>query len=357
MRAALVALSTLVLVAGACARPAAEAPANPPAASGTAPGPAAAPAAPAQPSRPRETITFAVPQKSLNYIQPIAAAKLGFFDEAGLDVKIEPMQANLTVAALHRGDLQISGAGGSAVRAAVQGGAPFKVVAFHTVYPTWYVLTNPEIRTPAQLANKRIGVSQVGTSQHFAMEILARERGVDPKLITFVAIGTDPAQLLAATHAGAIDGFTSDPGTAALAEKQGLHMLESLGDVIKQPLGGIVATDAYAQNNSASLRAFLKGFVRGLLYTKQNQRETAAIARQELSLDMDEATSLRAVQLLADAISGQAPGYADEKLMETFYEYDVRLAMELPPDQRIPVLHDFRWLLEAYDDLGIPRPR
>jgi hypothetical protein len=43
--------------------------------------------------------------------------------------------------------------------------------------------------------------------------------------------------------------------------------------------------------------------------------------------------------------------------MDAFYEYDVRLAMELPPEQQLPRLHDFRWLLQAYDDLGIPRPR
>jgi hypothetical protein len=43
--------------------------------------------------------------------------------------------------------------------------------------------------------------------------------------------------------------------------------------------------------------------------------------------------------------------------MESFYQYDVRLPLEMGPDEPIPTLHDFRYLLEAYDALGIPRPR
>ena len=97
--------------------------------------------------------------------------------------------------------------------------------------------------------------------------------------------------------------------------------------------------------------------MRGLRYAKEQVPEVAAVARQELGLDMNEATSSRAVQLYVDGISAQTPGYADEKQMEDYYYYDVRLPLELAPDEPIPTLHDFRYLLEAYDALGIPRPR
>src|SRR5262249_19546406 len=233
------------------------------------PAPAQDSSAPAPPSRPLETFTFAIPNRSLNYIQPIAASRLGFFEEAGLDVQIQPMQANLTVAALQRGDLQISAAVASAIRAAVQTGAPLKILSFMTMRPTWYLMTIPEIRTPPQLVGKRIGVAQIASSPHLATEILARERGIDPEQITFLTMGTDPAQQLVGMHAGAVDGIVADPGTAAVAESQGFNLLQSLGSVMSQPLGGTVATEAYLQDRPDTARAFLKGFVRGLLYTKQ----------------------------------------------------------------------------------------
>jgi ABC-type nitrate/sulfonate/bicarbonate transport system substrate-binding protein len=349
------ALIALALLVTACTRPA-EAPVSPsPVSQGSAPPSESG--APTPPSRPRETIVFAIPNRSLNYIQPIVASKLGFFEEAGVDVQVQAMQANLTVAALQRGDLQVSGSGGSAIRAAIQTGAPFTIISFMTMRPTWYLLTVPEVRTVSQLAGKRIGVTQIASSQHLAMEILARQRGVDPKQIAFLTMGTDPAQLLTGMHARVIDGIVTDPATVAVAEHQGFNLVESLGSVLHHPLGGTVATESYTREHPDAVRAFLKGFVRGLLYTKQKPRETAAIAQQELGLDADEATVLRGVMLLADAISAEAPGYADAAMLEAFYHYDVRLPMELPPDQQIPVLHDFRWLLEAYDELGIPRPR
>jgi NitT/TauT family transport system substrate-binding protein len=297
-----------------------------------------------------------VPQLGLNYIVPITAIARGFFAESGLDVQLQPMPSNLTIAAMQRGDLQISGSGGSAIRAAVQG-APFKLVSFMTARPTYYLMTAPELRSPAQLPGARIGVNGIGGTLQFFTEAYARQQGVDGSQILFVSMGPNPVQHLAAMQAGALDGAVLDPGSAPLAERQGFPLMASLGEVAPNPQQGMVSTDDYIQKSPASVQGFLKALVRGLLYVKQNHREVAAIARQQLSLDLDEALALRGVELYADAIWAEAPGYADEKLIQAFYEYDVRIPLELPPDEPIPVLHDFRFLLAAYDELGIPRPR
>jgi ABC-type nitrate/sulfonate/bicarbonate transport system substrate-binding protein len=362
---------------GGCARPASDSPAKPPAsasapasgsgaaaagsaaAPGSATGPAAASAAPAtaMPSRPKESLTFAIPQRNLNYIVPMAAAALGFFDEAGLDVKVEALAPNLTLAAMQRGDLKITGSGGSAIRTAVRGDASFRLISFMTVQATYFVITVPEIRTPQQLVGKRIGVGAVADTPHLFTERWLRDRGMDPSQILFLAMGANPAVHVTAMQAGALDGAVLDPASTAVAEAQGFHLLQALGEVAPAPQQGVVTTAEYLQSNPESVRAFLKGLVRGLRYGKQNPREMAAIARQELGLEMDEAISQRAVQLYLDGVSAQAPGYADEKLLEGFYQYDVRLPLELPAEQPIPALHDFRLLLEVYDELGIPRPR
>src|SRR5690348_13322898 len=98
-RLALLALVAL-LAAGACAGAAGAPPAGPAApANGGAPraaaeGGAVALAPGAAP--PRVPFTLAVPERNLNYIVPIAAARLGFFDDAGLDVRVEGMPANLS---------------------------------------------------------------------------------------------------------------------------------------------------------------------------------------------------------------------------------------------------------------------
>jgi NitT/TauT family transport system substrate-binding protein len=338
------------------ARPEPAAPAAAPAAAqASAAGSAPAPAAPAA-SPPQQALTLAVPQLGLNYIVPITAIARGYFAEAGLDVQLQPMPSNLTIAAMQRGDLQISGSGGSAIRAAVQG-APFKLVSFMTARPTYYLVTRPELRGPAQLPGARIGVNAIGGTLEFFTEAYARQQGVDASQILFVGMGPNPVQHLAAMQAGALDGAVLDPGSAPLAEKQGLTIMASLGELAPVPQQGMVATDDYIQKNPTGVQAFLKALVRGLQYVKQNHREVVAIARQQLSLDLDDALALRGVQLYADAIWAEAPGYADETLLQAFYEHDVRIPLELPPDEPIPVLHDFRFLLAAYDELGIPRPR
>src|SRR5687767_6011820 len=205
-----VALAILLVASlvGGCARPASDAPAKPPASAsapasgggapaagsagaGSATGPAAAsaPAATATPSRPKESLTFAIPQRNLNYIVPMAAAALGFFDEAGLDVKVEALAPNLTLAAMQRGDLKITGSGGSAIRAAVRGDASFRLISFMTVQATYFVITVPEIRTPQQLVGKRIGVGAIADTPHLFTERWLRDRGMDPSEILFLAMG------------------------------------------------------------------------------------------------------------------------------------------------------------------------
>ncbi|HEY7062710.1 MAG TPA: ABC transporter substrate-binding protein [Chloroflexota bacterium] len=358
----------LLAVILACA-PAAAPPAAPvassSASSGSAPGatsvPSAAPTTTgppaAEPSRPKEPLTFSIPSRNLNYIVPMTALDHGFFAEEGLDLDIQAIAPNLTVAAMQRGDVKLTGTGGSTIRAVVRGGEPFTLVALMTTKPTYIVVARPELRTAADLVDKRIGVASLGDTPSLFAEIWLRQRGVDPSTVLFQGLGPNPAVQLAALQAGALDGAVFDPAAAAVAEASGFPVLQALGDAVDDPQQGIVATNDLLQTNPTAVQAFLKGLVRGLRYAKENVPQVAAIARRELGLDLDEATATRAVQLYVDGISAESPGYANAKQMEAFYHYDVQVALELPPDQPIPTLHDFRYLLDAYDALGIPRPR
>ncbi len=366
-RRATVVLALLLLAAlvGGCAQSSGPtgapppAPASPTRAASAAPTNAPAPAPTAAPAaaQPKQELLFSIPSRNVNYIVPMTAVARGFFDEAGLDVKIEAIAPNLTVAAMQRGDVKLTGTGGSVIRSAVRSGGPFTVIAFMTQRPNYYVLTTPDIQTPAQLVGRRIGVASLGDTPQLFTEIWLRARGVDPGEVLFTGLGPNPTVHLSALDAGALDGAVFDPASTAVAEARGLRLLQALGEVAAAPQQGIVATHDLLQNSPDVVRAFLKGLVRGLRYAKANVRDVAAVARQELGHEMDEATAMRAVQLYVDGISAEAPGYADERLLEAFYYYDVRLPLELPPDQPIPPHHDFRYLLEVYDQLGIPRPR
>ncbi len=319
--------------------------------------PAAPAASPPGASQPKEALTFSIPSRNLNYIVPITAAAKGFFAEEGLDVNVEALAPNLTVAAMQRGDVKLTGTGGSTIRAVVRGGERFTLTALMTQKPTYFVVTRPDLRSAADLPGKRVGVSSLGDTPSLFTEIWLRQRGVDPGEVAFTGLGPNPAVHLAALQAGSLDGAVFDPASAAVAEAAGFPMLQAIGDVIQDPQQGIVATSELLQTSPDTLRAFLRGLVRGLRYSKEHVPEVAAIARQELGLDMSEATAVRAVQLYVDGISAETPGYASPKQMEDFYYYDVRLPLEMGPDEPIPTLHDFRYLLDAYDALGIPRPR
>jgi ABC-type nitrate/sulfonate/bicarbonate transport system substrate-binding protein len=183
------------------------------------------------------------------------------------------------------------------------------------------------------------------------------QQGVDASQVIFVGVGSSTATRIAALQAGAIDGNVGDTSGTVFAESLGFPLLVDLGSVVPIPFQGLVTTDEFIQTNRDTLRRFLRGLVRGIQYTKQNPRDVAALAQKELSIDMDEALAVRAVELYANGLSATTPGYATPAQMDAFYTYDVKIPMEIPLDQPLPQLHDFSVLLEAYDELGIPRPR
>src|SRR5437870_2627895 len=68
-----------------------------------------------------EKIRTAIPQANLNYLSVYVADGKGFFREEGLDNETVVISGPLSIAALLSGDVDFSGAGGSGMRAALQG--------------------------------------------------------------------------------------------------------------------------------------------------------------------------------------------------------------------------------------------
>jgi NitT/TauT family transport system substrate-binding protein len=200
---------------------------------GTAtPGPASAASGSATA---RATATPAPVKLVVSYSNPIAdflpfwiAADDGTFAKNGIESDIQSIASAQGVAALIAGQTQVAGIGGSEVLSAAAGGADLVVVAtLVPVYPHLFYVA-PEIKTPADLKGKKVGVSSIGSSSDIATRVLLRRIGLDPdKDVTIVAVGSTD-QRTAALVSGAIQGAVTLVPDTLLVDDKGFKPLYDL---------------------------------------------------------------------------------------------------------------------------------
>lgn len=133
------------------------------------------------------------------YLGVYYADDLGLYRNAGLDVRIENVQgANRAIAALSAGGFDISMASGAAT--ALSYNEHQNILSVGVIYPrvatAVYGLSTAGIRSPADLAGKRVGVYP-GSINNQEFAAFLQRNGVDPARVEIVALsGSDVALLL-----------------------------------------------------------------------------------------------------------------------------------------------------------------
>ena len=181
---------------------------------------------------------------------PVWVAKdTGLFAKRGLDV--EPVQIRggaLITMGIMSGQLQFSGAGAESVIAARIKGGDVVLLACPTNLEPIYLVTRPEIKSPAELKGKNTAVTRLGSSTHFYLRAALRDIGLDPeKDMTILQLGAGP-EVAAALETGRISA-------AALNIRYALPFLQRnwpmLVDLSKTDL-------IYPSSCVTSSRAFVK---------------------------------------------------------------------------------------------------
>ena len=91
------------------------------------------------------------------------------------------------------------------------------------------VMSRPEIKQPAQLRGKKVGVTRLGGSTDWALDAALKHWNIERGQIAVIQTGGMP-QLLGALSAGAVDAGVLSPPTSILALKMGMRELVDFAD-------------------------------------------------------------------------------------------------------------------------------
>ena len=142
-------------------------------------------------------------------------------------------------------------------------------------------MVKPEIRTPRDLAGKKVGVTRLGGNVDYALDLVLKKWGLQRGKEVVVLQTGGNAQLLGALAAGSVDaGILSSP-TNLRAVKLGMKELVDFSDLgIAYPSSVVATTGQYlAENRKVALR-FLRAYCEGIYRMSKDPATTMkAIAK------------------------------------------------------------------------------
>ena len=207
------------------------------------------------------------------------AHDLGFFNRHGLDVQLLYIGGgSVVMQALLGGDVQFVRLGANAVVQASSRGAGLKMIANTINRLVFSLMSRPQIRSATELKGRKIGVTRLGGSTDFALELALRQwgfrRGTD---VAVIQTGGMP-QLLGAIQAQSIDAGVISPPTNLQAEKLGLKELVDFGDLeILYPNSPLAATETYLRRNRDVALRLLRAYCDGIHRVKTDRETTLKI--------------------------------------------------------------------------------
>lgn len=238
------------------------------------------------------------------------AEQRGIFRKHGLDTEVIVVGGAGTtgVSALLAGDIQyVSAAGDAIVNANLRGGDTVMIASVINK-GLQRIIVKPDIKTQADLKGKRVGVTRVGAVSHTVLLMILRRWGLTERDVQVVQLGSSP-NMVASLEKGGIEGAVLTIPSMFVAEDLGYRVLVDLADTDIYYLQTMLATTrSYIRANREKTLRFLRGFVEGIAYFKQNKRESLEILSKKLRISAAQERNLeRSYDLLATKYYEQTP--------------------------------------------------
>jgi NitT/TauT family transport system substrate-binding protein len=230
------------------------------------------------------------------------AEQKGLFRKHGIDAEVIVVGQGGTagISALLANDIQMtSSAGDSLVNAALHGGETV-MVAGVVNKGLQRIMTRPEIKTPADLKGKKVGVTRIGAVSHSVLLMILRRWNMSPTDVQILQVGTSP-NMLASLDKGGLDAAVITIPSMFVAEDRGYKVLLDLADTDIYYLQTMIATTrSYIKNNRDKSLRFLKGYLEGIAYFKQNRKESLEVVKKKLRISAEQERNLeRSFDLLS----------------------------------------------------------
>lgn len=163
----------------------------------------------------------------------------------------------------------------------LRGGDVAIVAAALNKFPFSFV-AQKEIRRPADLAGKRIGILNFGGSTDLAVTLALKEWNLPRQSMTIFAAGGAPERL-AALSSRALDATVLSPPETLAAAQMGMNILANLGDLQATfPQTVITARRSFLEKNRDTVKRFVRAYSEAIHIFKSDKARGMAVYAKRL---------------------------------------------------------------------------
>jgi NitT/TauT family transport system substrate-binding protein len=204
-------------------------------------------------------------------------AERGLWQRYGLDVELIYLDGgSRTVSALIGGSAQLIFGSDVLVTVANLQGANLIRLGVTTNTLGYALVTSPGIKNMAELKGKTLGITMGRDAAYARLSKILQENGIDPKTdVKLLPVGGGPSGRVAAMQTGRIEGTMLTPPTDLAAVKAGMKILSRID--VPSIAGGINATAPWVQKNRPMVTNFLRGYMEGIHYLKENKDDSLKV--------------------------------------------------------------------------------
>jgi len=215
---------------------------------------------------------------------PIWATKdLGLFDKYGLKAELVLIAGSPRgMAALVSSSSHFAqGSASAPIPIRLRGGDIVVIAAALNKFP-FSVVAQKEIRKPADLVGKRIGILNFGGSNDLAITLALKEWNIPRQAVTIFASGGAPERL-AALSTKAIDATVLSPPETVAAGRMGMNILAHLSDLKAAfPQTVITVRRSFLEKNRETVKRFVRAYSEAIHQFKTDKAKGMAVYTKRL---------------------------------------------------------------------------
>jgi ABC-type nitrate/sulfonate/bicarbonate transport system substrate-binding protein len=190
----------------------------------------------------------------------------GYFKREGLDTELLYIGGgSLLIQSMLSGDVPLAYGPSVPVINASLRGSDLVLIGNTGNSLVFSIMSRPEIKQPAQLKGKKVGVTRLGGSTDWALDAALKQWGLERGRDLIVIQTGGMPEGLAALSSGALDAVVLSPPSNFRAQKAGMHELADVGQLgIIFPNTPLSTTRSFIKSNRDTVLRFLRGFTQGL---------------------------------------------------------------------------------------------
>jgi ABC-type nitrate/sulfonate/bicarbonate transport system substrate-binding protein len=141
---------------------------------------------------------------------------------------------------------------------AIASGADLAITATFLNKNLYSFIARKEIRSPADLKGKKIGIANFGGANQFSVLTALKAWNMAPESVQLIPSGNNMARLIAMDGAR-IDATVIPNSSVGLAEKRGMTVLANIAEIVKEfPDRTVIMERSYLQKERDNAKRFLR---------------------------------------------------------------------------------------------------